>query len=684
MIRFLLCALTALSAFSLHAKDFSSWTKFSSGELVPETTSLSPGSAGTVGLRIKLAPHWHTYWSNPGDSGTAIRLDFKNSHGLRVRKVLMPRPQRFMTGPLISFGYADEVLFLIDVDVSASAKIGESAEFEVDAEWLVCEDVCIPAFQTFKLSLPLTSLDKVQPSAHFALFQKTRALVPQERPDYPKYEFEGETVTLKISDWDEREFVDFFPFRNSGVTNKKAEAAVEGDALVLKLTKSEVAADKPERVGVLVARNPRTKQMESWQFGDSGWTFSEAGGEATSAKNPFWMMLFAFVGGLILNLMPCVFPILSIKLLSLLKLGASHASEVRRQNLAYVAGVLVSFLFIALLLSALRSAGTLVGWGFQLQSPVFLSLLSWLFFALSLNLLGVFEIDFLNANMGSKWTRLHGWAGSFFTGVLAVVVASPCTAPFMGVALGFGLTQSTLILVGIFLCLGLGLAFPYLLFAIFPRAIRVLPRPGAWMNTVKQVMAIPLLLTTLWLLWILGQVRGINGVIAVLAGCIAIGVALILTRKGKVAAQAVAALVVVGGLVHIWRAEQVVMSEVESSVWKPFSENLMESLKGQRVFVNMTADWCLTCKVNERLVFNDPDVMKLLEAKKVVLVKGDWTRRNEEITRFLTRFDRVGVPFYVLYSPRHPQGQILPEVLSKSTFMELVQQEFPDGQGEQQ
>lgn len=680
MTRFLFCALVVLSAFSTQAKDFSSWTKYSSGELIPETTSLSPGSTGTIGLRIKLAPHWHTYWANPGDSGTALRLDFKNSPGLKVKQVLMPTPARFMTGPLVSFGYADEVLFLIEVDLSATAKVGGSADFEVDTEWLVCEDVCIPAFQTFKLSLPVTDLDKVQPSQHFALFQKARAQVPQERAEYPKFQSDGETVTLSVPDWSEREFVDFFPFKNSGVTNKPAQSEVAKNVLNLQLAKSEVPAENAERVGVVVARNTRTKQIESWQFGESGWSFSEAGGEQTAAKNPLWMMFFAFIGGLILNLMPCVFPVLSIKLLSLLKLSQSAPGEVRKQNIAYVAGVLVSFLVIALIISALRSAGTLVGWGFQLQSPVFLSLLSWLFFALSLNLLGVFEIDFLNANMGSKLTRLGGWAGSFFTGVLAVVVASPCTAPFMGVALGFGLTQSTLILFMVFLSLGLGLAFPYLLFAIFPGLIRVMPRPGAWMNTVKQVMAIPLLLTTLWLLWILGQVRGVNAVIAVLAGCVAIGVALVLTRKGRTAARVIAALVVVGGLVHVWRADQVVMTEVESSVWKPFSENLMESIKGQRIFVNMTADWCLTCKVNERLVFNDPEVMALLEKKNVVLVKGDWTRRNEEITRFLTRFDRVGVPFYVLYSPQHPQGQILPEVLTKSTFIELVQQEFPEGE----
>jgi thiol:disulfide interchange protein DsbD len=389
------------------------------------------------------------------------------------------------------------------------------------------------------------------------------------------------------------------------------------------------------------------------------------------------MLVSAFLGGLILNLMPCVFPILSLKLLSLMKLTGSQSHEVRRQNFAYVAGVMVSFLLIALLLAGLRSAGNLIGWGFQLQSPVFLSILSWLFFALSLNLLGFFEIDFLNLSVGGKLTRSGGIIGSFFTGVLAVVVASPCTAPFMGVALGFGLTQSTAVLFAVFLSLGFGLAFPYLLFGILPGMIRVLPRPGKWMNTFKQVMAFPLLLTTLWLIWVLGQVRGINSVMVVLTGCLGIGFAVWFSSWRKKAAQVATALIILGGLVFIYRSEQQVKTAVESDIWQPYTESLLESLKGKNVFVNMTADWCLTCKVNERLVFNDADVMKLLQMKNMVLVKGDWTQRNEAITRFLSRFDRVGVPFYVLYSPQHPQGQILPEVLTKSSFMELIQKEYP-------
>jgi thiol:disulfide interchange protein len=387
------------------------------------------------------------------------------------------------------------------------------------------------------------------------------------------------------------------------------------------------------------------------------------------------MWLSAFVGGLILNLMPCVFPILSIKLLSLMKLGKAHEKEVRQQNIAYVLGVLISFITIALLLSLLRSAGHLVGWGFQLQSPLFLVLLSWLFFALALNLLGVFEIDFFDAGWGGQLTRQGGSLGSFFTGVLAVVVASPCTAPFMGVALGFGLAQPTSVLISIFFLLGLGLAFPYLLFVIFPGIANHMPKPGRWMQTLKQVMAVPLLLTTIWLLWVLGQVRGINGVAAVLVGCVALGFALFLKRR---AWSVIAAVVMTAGSIFIYQSAAIAVSDSQSSeLWKPYSDARLSELKGKNVFVNMTADWCLTCKVNERLVFDDAEVRALMQAKNVIWLKGDWTQRNEEITRFLNRYDRVGVPFYVLYSLSNPGGTPLPEVLTKSSFIDFLNKEFP-------
>ncbi|MGZ3722371.1 MAG: protein-disulfide reductase DsbD family protein [Bdellovibrionales bacterium] len=670
MNRWLSLALLLFVSFSAQAKDFSSWRKYSQAELIRETTGFTPGAAGTIGLKINLADHWHTYWLNPGDSGTAIHLSFKASHGVKIERVLFPIPEREQSGPLISFGYSHQVLFPIELSLAKNLDPGSSVSVDVDIEWLVCEDVCIPAFDSLHIDVPVVTLDNVSPSADFPLFQNTRALIPQIVADYPHFTANGDEVMLKVPDARVQDkLIDFFPFRASGVTNVKPQLVGN----VLQFERSNVSVAGPDRVGVLVVRNRESGKLQAYQFGDSGWKFDAK--KSAGDESLLWMLLSAFIGGLILNLMPCVFPILSIKLLSLIKLAKAHPREVREQNLAYVAGVLVSFLGIALFLSLLRSAGNLVGWGFQLQSPVFLALLCWLFFALSLNLLGVYELDLLNANLGHKLTRFGGPWGSFFTGVLAVIVASPCTAPFMGVALGFGLAQPTYVLLATFLCLGLGLAFPYLLFVIFPSWVNVMPRPGAWMKTLKQVMAVPLLLTTLWLLWIFGQVRGVNGVVIVLTGCVALGIALALHRK---AVQVIAGVILLAGIVLIYKSQIIsAQAEVESGLWQAYSDARLSELKGKNVFVNMTADWCLTCKVNERLVFDDEEVQSIMKAKNIIWLKGDWTQRNEEITRFLNRYDRVGVPFYVLYSLQNPGGTTLPEVLTKSSFIEFINKEFP-------
>ncbi|MGE0527606.1 MAG: protein-disulfide reductase DsbD family protein [Bdellovibrionales bacterium] len=693
MSRWLLVVLVLGISFPLFAQDvpaskdkaFSSWKKYSQAELVSETTSLTPGAAGTIGLKIHLADRWHTYWLNPGDSGTAVRLQFKNERGVRVKQVMFPFPERYETGPLISFGYSKQVLFPIEVELDSSFRPGDKARIQVNAEWLICADVCIPAVDTYSLEVPVAQLKDVKPGPDFELFQKTRARVPRAVSSYPRYEGEeGESVVLRVADWkSDREFIDFFPFRGSGVTNDKPSFEVQGGELVLNLEKSNVLQQDSSRVGVLISRSKVTGQIEGWEFGDSGW--SVLGSESPRPDENtswLWMLVSAFLGGLILNLMPCVFPILSMKLLSLVKLGQAHPREVRHQNGAYVLGVMISFLAVALALSALRSAGHLVGWGFQLQSPVFLALLVWLFFALALNLLGVYEISFINTGFGHRLTRFGGTTGSFFTGVLAVVVASPCTAPFMGVALGFGLAQPIPILISVFAALGFGLAFPYVLFTIFPGWIRWLPRPGAWMNRLKQVMAFPMLLTVVWLLWILGQVQDTRAVAVVLGGCLASGLTLWLSSGRRKIAWAATGIALVGGLSYIYvgSAAQPSAGDLKAEAegrWKPYSPKLLESLRDHYVFVNMTAEWCLTCLVNERLVFSDPEIKALLERKKVVLVKGDWTQRNEEITRFLNRYGRVGVPFYVLFSPQNPDGRVLPEVLTVNKFKQWIEQEFP-------
>lgn len=676
-----LATLLSLSFSAFAEKDFSSWRKFTQAELVLETTALSPGSQGTAGLHVTLAEGWHTYWVNPGDSGSGIRLSIRTDDGLKVRSVQMPLPKRFVAEPLISFAYANEVLFPMEIEVDPKVSPGSQLKLWIDAEWLVCADVCIPAIESLQLTVPVRRMEDVKPGPQFSLFQKTRLYLPKIDGNKPVRRDEGGKVQLEIPGWnpDEYDFVDFFPFKGAGFNNKKPEV-LKLSPLTLAFEKTDVPVADRERLGVLVGRSRDTGNLEAWKFGDSGWKFETASAGRKASGGLLWMLLSAFLGGLILNLMPCVFPVLSIKLLSILKLAESHHDEVRAQNFAYVGGVLFSFLSIALVLAGLRSAGHLLGWGFQLQSPIFLSLLCWLFFLLALNLLGLYEIDFLNAGFGHHLTRLGGLSGSFFTGVLAVIVASPCTAPFMGVALGFGLSQPTPILLAVFLSLGLGLAFPYLIFAIAPRLVRFLPRPGAWMNWMRRIMALPLILTLIWLVWVLQQVRGYEAMAIVLFGCTSILLAVLMQSWLKRIAQIMAILIVISGLSYIYAADSVAAVNTNinaDGLWKPYGPELLEQHQGQNVFINMTADWCLTCKVNEKLVFSDESVLELLKKKNVVLIKGDWTQRNEDITRFLNKYERVGVPFYVIYSPAYPEGLVLPEVLTAASFKDWLNKAIP-------
>jgi thiol:disulfide interchange protein DsbD len=369
--------------------------------------------------------------------------------------------------------------------------------------------------------------------------------------------------------------------------------------------------------------------------------------------------------------MPCVFPILSIKLLSVVKQSGAELNKVRAQNFSYTAGVLASFLLIGLSLSALRSAGQFVGWGFQLQSPYFVLLSCWLFFILALQLFGLYEFTWIDGNVGGKLARQGGNAGAFFTGVLAVIVASPCTAPFMGAALGFAVSQSTEVLVAIFLLMGLGLASPYLLFGIFPSWSRVLPRPGAWMQTFKVIMGIPLIFTCVWLLWLLTNLKGVPGLTLALIGLALWFFIFWFKSQRQMIPILLSGLLVVIGVVTIYRLPDAPMSVSDSSsglAWEPFQENSVAWNGGAPLFIDFTADWCLTCKVNERLVFDREEVIDLLQSNHVRLVKADWTRQDAAITRFLGKYQRIGVPFYIVFGPGAPDGKILPEVLTPENF----------------
>lgn len=377
------------------------------------------------------------------------------------------------------------------------------------------------------------------------------------------------------------------------------------------------------------------------------------------------VLLMAMLGGLILNLMPCVFPVLSLKALHLA--GASDRNHVA-EGLSYTAGVVLSFVAVAALMITLRSAGEAIGWGFQLQSPFFIALLCYLFFVLGLNLLGVFEFSFAFAGIGNKLTEGDSLSASFFTGVLAAVVASPCTAPFMGTALGYAMTQSTPVALTVFASLGLGLALPFLLIALIPALGRMLPNPGAWMETFRQLLAYPLFLTCVWLLWVAGNQAGTGAMAAVLIGCILISAAIWAWRPHHVARASSVAMVVaaIAILYSPWVETKAVDKGQSSEEWSHYTDETLEALlaDGKPVFVNITADWCITCLANERVTLSTDEVKSFFQERGITYLKGDWTNPSPMINDYLARHNRNGVPLYVAYSKE--QGtKVLPQILTR-------------------
>jgi len=661
-----LILLSLLPLFSLaHAQ--SSWKELTSAELVLETNGVPKNDPFEIGFHIKLKKGWHTYWKNPGDSGAAPRFSWIETGSGTLSDPIFPVPKRFDESGIMTFGYSDEVLFIF-----RHSGLSESTRLKVSAEWLVCKEVCLPALGEFELDVPVLELDQIQSSKNRGEFSKAHRKWPN--PGEISVELNGLKVLYSVASEEPPLNFDFFPFSGLPFKTLRITEARHSEGRwhwEMALAKEGLATTDLGGVVDLDYKNRRrilqTESVSEWK------------GSAPlvgSRSKDLVFLLFAFLGGLILNLMPCVFPILSMKLFSVLKTSGHDFAKVRRDNLAYVTGVLITFLGLGLSLSFVRQAGLQVGWGFQLQSPLFVGGLFILFVLLALEMLGFFTFDLLDPSRGQKLTRKEGFLGSFFTGVLAVVVASPCTAPFMGAAVGAGLTRSGFFGALIFFFLGLGLAFPYIVLAISPKWLRWVPKPGAWMNIVKEVMAFPLLFTAVWLLWIFNQVASSQSVLVLGFSLIGLIFSLWIGTYSRKWAWSLAFVFLIGfgGYFQFLEPQPASSkSKIENTLWRAFSPDQLVSRKpGEVIFVNMTADWCITCKVNERLVFDTEEVEQALKDLNITALKGDWTRRDEEITAFLDRFHRAGVPFYVIFSDKNPDGEVLSEVQTPSGFIEKL------------
>ena len=652
-------------------------------ELLSAAQSVQPGQTHLIGLRMEPDPGWHTYWINPGDSGLTTTFHWTLPPGVSVSEVMWPVPKALPIAHLMNYGYEGNHILPMQLDVPADWD-APTLTLRLDTDWLVCEIDCVPGSARLSLTLPVSAQPPQPASAHSDLFAAAMAAQPERLVAPARFSHEGgqlsvliEAPALQQDDW-------LFFVEQVNIVDHPEPVFIASSPQGLHIAQalSPFLTGVPDQLDVVLV-NPNTGQAYAVEV-----TAGELGtlGPSEVSMALVWVVVLALLGGVLLNLMPCVFPVLSIKALSLVRSqGTGHQAG---HGWAYTAGVVLSFGLLAAVLLLLRAGGEAIGWGFQLQSPWLIGLLAYLFFAMALSLSGVVQFGVRLMGLGGNVTEQSGLRGSFFTGVLACVVASPCTAPFMGTALGVAILLPWPQAMLVFLALGFGLALPMLALSLMPSLGRWLPRPGPWMETFSQLMAFPLYLAVVWLLWVLARQTDANGLALVMSGLVAIAFALWLVGRGgrsdnsagalrhlMVVISLIFALAVLGSAARLGGGAN---DPSPNANWVPYSEAQLAAFKADpntAVLVNMTADWCVTCLVNERVALNTEAVREALIANNVVYMKGDWTRRDPAITAYLAQYQRNGVPLYVVYardSGEQSQGRVLPQVLSPGLVVQAL------------
>jgi thiol:disulfide interchange protein/DsbC/DsbD-like thiol-disulfide interchange protein len=680
-------------------------------ELVAERTALIPGRPNTVALRLVMEHGWHTYWQNPGDSGLPTTLIWKLPEGLQGGAIQWPAPRALPVGPLVNYGYEGQVLLLSDITTVPDFLSGRSVTLSARADWLVCKEICIPEGADLSLTLPvIVGAAEVQPDPRWSdAITRTRSSVPRPTDDWNvSAAGRGPTVELHLVSAPGHDHPadiagsHFFPYVEGQIEASGAQSLTrQGADWSMRLPVASQRVGEFKRVaGVLVSGDASAPRALAIDVPLAGTVV--AGSAATTVSAPSLQLTppapgadtalslgtaigFALAGGLLLNLMPCVFPVLSLKVLGFATHRESGAA-MRHHGLAFGAGVLASFWLLAGVLVALRAAGQQLGWGFQLQSPATIAGLAVLFFVLALNLSGVFEVRQFVPSSLATWNAKNPLVNDALSGALAVVVASPCSAPFMGAALGYALAGPMLSTWVVFTALALGMALPYVLLAYFPTWRKRLPKPGAWMERLKQLLAFPLYATVLWLLWVLGAQLDNDAVlrIGVTLLLIALGLWAWQTMRtggargwGVASVASIAAALAVGWPVVATSASDaganVARRPAADDLWQDYSAARVAELvaAGHPVFVEFTAAWCVTCQVNKRLVLNTDAVRDAFARRKVALLQADWTRRDPAIGAALAALGRDGVPVYVFFRPGK-EPLLLPEVLRKQNILDVV------------
>jgi thiol:disulfide interchange protein len=663
-------------------------------EMVSLAPAIAPGGTQQVGLVVTLEDKWHVYWMNAGDAGEPPKITWTLPAGLTAGPLQFPIPSRLPNGPLMDFGYEDSVAFPVELSAAKSMKTGP-VHLDAHVRWLVCREVCIPGKAHLGINLNVAANAPV--GAPVGALGEALSLIPKPLPSTMHFTVKGgrKDFVLTLNTGQGETDGEFYPADQDQIVNAaEQDITTLPDGIQLRIQRAEDSNKLPEHV---IAKLPaelhgvfkiNDKEAYSVSAPVVPGEVAEAPGKskpvtAVSGVTTVTAIALAFFGGIILNLMPCVFPVLFLKGLALVQSSGEARSRLRSHGLVYTLGILVSFWAIVAVLLILRAGGSQAGWGFQLQSPTFIALLAAGLFFFALSLAGQFDLGLSLTSVGGELAQKQGYTGSFFTGVLATIVATPCTAPLMGAAIGFALAQPAGITFAVFTALGLGLATPYLALSFQPAWTRVLPRPGAWMEVLKQLTAVPLFATVIWLAWVYGRLfssssasgQGVDHLGLLL--CTLLMLAIAGWALGKWPAKwgstlSAVLLAAVGLAIPLYQPKDTTL------VWTPFTQQALDQARaaGNPVFIDFTAAWCLSCQVNERAVLKSADVQKQFSQHHVTLLRADWTQYDAAITQELASINRSGVPTYVIYpAAKGSAADVLPELLTKDLVLTALQKD---------
>ena len=613
--------------------------------LIKDHSDFVPGTSINMGLKVSMDKGWHTYWKNPGDSGGPIEIDWDLPEGFSVSDIKWPLPEKIEYPPLMTYGYEDFVIYPMVLSIPADYS---NDYFEMTADILICADVCIP--ESGKISSNLLDIE-----SDSLIYEWLESIPSKSIPI--KTSLANDNLEIRFTFEKEIKEIYFFPDKNNSIDYSSKQNFYKKDGsyfLSIKLFNDEI-----QNVSGVLDIDGRGYNVSNGMLEDE----NEEGLSLVTA------LIFALLGGLILNLMPCVFPVISLKVLSFVSMGGSSPRKIRNHALVFTSGVIASFMLIALAIVLLKQAGNFVGWGFQLQSPLIVGILSMIMVFISLILITDNSFGESLTKLGNIGSNKNGYYSSFLTGVLAVVVASPCTAPFMGAALGYALIQPSGETIPIFLSLSLGFSLPYLLLAANPKLIDFLPKPGNWMVTLKEFFAFPMLATALWLLWVFSlQVNQVL-VIFLLIGWLLLALNFWIFQKNyktinKIIFLGISIFSIIFFLPeddNVETKQNIIIGS--ATEWYEGIEDDLRN-KNQPYFINFTAAWCITCQSNEITAFSKDNFKSLLEEKNIEYIKADWTNRNDAITRSLKKYGRSGVPFYIYWEPGFENPKILPAILT--------------------